>query len=220
MNINKFINLLNFSSNIIDYNYILVSTRTKNYYEILNNLIQKNIKYINEDEIKNYKIRILGQKNKDENINKEMKNEENKKLWIDCSKDLISEFSEDNINKFKNNYGNYIIDTNYWKNEFYNLITLNILDENKFKSVFKHFEIDVEGETEIYKDEIKNTLNFCIDIFKLNVKKLYFPLNLFPGLQLGLLIQPNLDLKICINLGSDNFRKEDKKNMSHFFFRG
>ena len=217
MNINKFLNLLNFSSNFINYNYILVSTRIKNYYEILNNLIQKNIKYINEDEIKNYKIRILGQKNKDEKINKEMKNEENKKLWNDWSKNIISEFSEDNINKFKNNYGNYIIDTNYWKNEFYNLITLNILEKNAFKSVFKHFEIDVEGETEIDKDEIKNTLNFCIDLSKLNFKKIYFPLKLFPGLQLGLLIKPNLDLKICINLGSDNFREEDKKNMSHFF---
>ena len=215
-NINKFLNLLNFSSNIINYNYILVSTRTKNYYEILNNLIQKNIKYINEDEIKNYKIRILGQKN-EEMKNEKIENEKNEEGWMKWLNDITSEFSEENIDKFKNNYGEYILDTKEWKDEFYKLITLGFIDGFKYESVFKKFKIDVEGETEIDKNEIKNTLNFCIDIFKINFKKIYFPLNLFPGLQLGLLIKPNLDLKICINLGSVNFRKEDKKDESHFF---
>ena len=210
-NINKFINLLNFSSNIINYNYILVSTRTKNYYEILNNLIQKNIKYIDEDEIKNYKIRILGQKNE------EMKNEKNKKMWMKWSNDITSEFSEENINKFINNYGKYIIDTKNWKDEFNKLITLDFLDGFKFESVFKKFKIDVGAETEIEKNGTKNTLNFCIDILKKKLKDIYFPINLFPGLQLGLLIRPNLDLKICINLGSVNFRKEEEKDESHFF---
>jgi len=207
MNINNFINLLNFSSNIIEFNYILIFTRTKNYYEILNDLIQKSIKYINEEEIKNYKIRLLGQKNE-----KEKKNQ-----WTEWVNELTSAFTKENIDKFTKNYGHYIIDTEYYKNEFVNLIKGGFLEGWKFESVFKKFKMDVGSETEIDKDEIKNTFNFCIDIFKKKLKDIYLPVNLFPGLELGLLISPNLDLKICIKIGTCIKRSEKEKNDSFYY---
>ena len=55
----KFLFLLNETSSLIEFNYIFFNGRVKNYYETFSNLTQKSIKYISEEELKEYKRRKL-----------------------------------------------------------------------------------------------------------------------------------------------------------------
>jgi hypothetical protein len=66
----KFLFLLNETSSLIEFNYIFFNGRVKNYYEVFSNLTQKNIKYISEEELKEYKNRQL-EENKENKENKD-----------------------------------------------------------------------------------------------------------------------------------------------------
>jgi hypothetical protein len=57
--VEKYLNLLNYSSNLMELCYSIVYTRANEYYQIFSEIIQGKLKYISNEEMKSYRYRIL-----------------------------------------------------------------------------------------------------------------------------------------------------------------
>jgi len=190
------LNFLNFSSDLIKFNYNLVQIRIKNYYEDLDTIIQEKLKYISEEEMKRYKLRLL-------EIDKRKYKDQFKGITKDFHKLIKGSFYQiDNI------FGDL-------KKEWKRFISGEFLDKVKIVTILK-FDWKIEGKTEMNLDdlsEIDNSLDVCLTLFEIKKLSFYFPIKIFPGIELGLKIDPIINLQICINIGlyfNTNKKEENK----------
>ena len=189
----KFLFLLNETSSLIEYNYIYFNGRVKNYYEVFSNLIQKNIKYISEEELREYKKRKL-EKNKVDKYSPEDVWNKFKKSFRDSKNDFdkISNLKDYcNLSKKKL--------TESWDN------AKKIFEKDEKDSVwsnsFKKKEIDLGISFEITNKEFSISVSPCLNLLSLNFTDFYFPILIFPGLELAINIVPSFTIDICLSLG-------------------
>ena len=179
INKNQYLNFLNFSSDLIKFNYNLVQLRIKNYYENLNKIIQEKLKYISEEEMKNYKLRIL---------------EIDKRSYTEQFKIIKKDFNNLAKGCFYDNFFGDLVEE--WKS----LKSGEFLSKVKFTTL----EWKVGGKTEMNLDDlsiIDNSFDICLTLLEIKKLSFYFPIKLFPCIELGLKIDPILNIQICINIG-------------------
>ena len=199
----KFLFVLNETSSLIEFNYIYFNGRVKNYYEVFSNLTQKNIKYISEEELKEYKNRKL---------------EENKEGPKAAWNDFKSYFKN-----FKSDFERLSIYEEYSK--FYKDKLKEAWNEGKkifekdeegniWSNSFKEKEISLGISFEFNNKEFSFSISPCINLFKLNFAGFYFPILPLPGLDLAVKIDPILTIDMCVNVGFTIEYKTEKSSIS------
>ena len=152
----KFIILLNETSSLMEFNYIILNGRVKNYYEALYNITQKSINYISDEELKEYKKRKLEEKKGP------------KEVW----EDFKSYFKKPMLLSFKDYKKNL---ENAWNN------AKKIFDKDEetgsiWDNSFKKKEISVGLGFKFSNEEFSFSISPCINLFNLKFAGIYLPL--------------------------------------------
>ena len=190
----KFIILLNETSSLMEFNYIILNGRVKNYYEALYNITQKSINYISDEELKEYKKRKLEEKKGP------------KKVW----EDFKSYFKKPKLLSFKELKKNL---ENAWNN------AKKIFDKDEetgsiWDNSFKKKEISVGIGFKFSNEEFSFSVSPCINLFNLKFRGINLPLLPFSFIDLAIKIEPKLRSDICLSVGFKVEYKNGKSSIS------
>ena len=204
---NEFVDLLKDSSIFIGLSFNLSFYNIKGQYKILCDLIQNKMKYLSEEDLLKYKLRLLNDEEEDEEDND----------ILDQNNDL-NEIEDINLN-FKD-----IILQNKEAFKGFDSLLLFIEDglviwdqidleqNNNFHSwytfVLKSEILELDDEAEagvsisIMKKQISLPVGICYNIFKKTLI-ITFNIQLASFLDFVIAITPSLDIGACINIGGD-----------------
>jgi len=209
---NDFIYLLNSSSIMLEMSFNLSYYRIMGYYKLFCDLIQNKLKYLSEDDMKEYNLRNIKEKNnKDEEDDNDDPDEPNDIRDLEKLKIYFKVEIESNT----------IVISNYESTLIYNEQTIKVTweygifnrDENGriWSSVFTEKKLDLDLDTSISmnKDKMAIAIGTCFDLFKLKFNNYFtFPFQLCSFLELVFAIIPSVKISACFNGGFDlNWKK-------------
>ena len=208
---NDFLYILNTSSIMLEISFNLSYYRIMGYYKLLCDLIQNNLKYLSEDDMKEYNLRIIKEKNNKDDEDEEDPDEPNDIRDLEKLKIYFKLAIETTT----------IIIQNYESTLIYNEQTImaswevSILNRDKngriWSSVFTDEKLDINLETSISmtKDKMAIAIGTCFDLFKLKFNNFFtFPFQLCSFLEFVIAIIPSVKISVCINGGFDlNWKK-------------
>ena len=212
INVSKiyFENILNTSTVMLYYYFNISYYQIRGYYLILCDLIQNQMKYLSEEEIKAYKLRLLNEEEEDDEDKNEFPDMPNN-LDADQGKSYsfaslyepIYRNCQDMLEKLRVHFNKkFEVKSNWFKEH----TIFNRDEEGKiWKSVFTEEDFEMEVNVGIIMDKNKTSISFgaCIDLFHLNFTNNYFTFT-FPfatWIKLVLAIIPSLKIELCFNTG-------------------
>jgi hypothetical protein len=181
------------------------------YYKLLCDLIQNKLKYLSEDDMKEYNLRIIDDDDDDEpDEPNDIRDLEKLKIYFKLEIETIT-----------------IVISNYESTLIYNEQTIKATweygifnrDENGriWSSVFtaKKLDLDLDTSISMTKDKMAIAIGTCFDLFKLKFNDYFtFPFQLCSFLELVIAIIPSVKISACINGGFDL----NWKNKNYSFF--
>ena len=205
-----FENILNTSSVMLYYYFNISYYKLRGYYLILCDLIQNQMKYLSEQEIKEYKLRLLDKEKEDDEDKNEFPDipnnldaEQGKSYDFASLYEPIYRKCQDILEKLGVHFDKKLEVKSNWFKEH----TVFNRDEegNIWKSVFteKDFEMEVNIGVIMDKNKTSISIGACIDLFHLNFTHNYFTFT-FPfasWIKLVLAIIPSLNIELCFNTG-------------------
>ena len=214
---NEFVNLLKDSSIFIGFSFNVSFINIKGQYKILNDLIQNQMKYLSEEDLQKYKLRLLNNDTDDEEDNDILDQNNNlneiEEMNIDFKKNILENKEmltlwhnklmpcEDGFIVWKEStlkQGTYF---NSWFTMFYKS------QKNKFD------DIDFSASVSFQKKQISIPLGICY-IFLKKTFIVSFNLQLASFLDLVIASSPSLDIGACIYIG---YEYNWANNESYFF---
>ena len=209
-------NILNTSSVMLYYYFNISYYKIRGYYLILCDLIQNQMKYLSEEEIKKYKLRLL---NKEEKEKEKEDDNEDKNEFPDIPNNLDAEQGksysfaslyepiyrscQDMLEKFGVHFDQKLEVKSNWFKEH---TVFNRDEKGEFwGSVFTEDKFQMEVNVGVIMDKNKTSISIgaCIDLFHLNFTHNYFTFT-FPfvsWIKLVLAIIPSLKIELCFNTG-------------------
>ena len=183
--VEKYLNLLNYSSNLMELCYSIVYTRANEYYQIFSEIIQGKLKYISDEEMKTYRYRILNG---------------------------ILQFKQSFLNNINlltniNNYHNLaliriVVDINN------DIMSIQIGKEISLNVKYKFSKtIGAEMNLDLIEKTFSASLSLCLGLnakfnsFFEKTKKFKFETQIIPGISFEFDIKPFLNTKICVGFG-------------------
>ena len=200
---NELVNLLKDSSIFIGLSFNLSFINIKGQYKVLSELIQNKMKYLSEEDLKKYKLRLLNEKTDDEEDNDILDQNNDLNELEDLTK-FFKEIMIENKNNFLFSKDLVVFSKNtniFWKNP-----------ESKFLQWFSKFskketlelddEIEASVSLSIMKKQISIPIGICYNFFKLT-KIFAFNIKLTSFLDFVIALTPSIDLGACIDIGFD-----------------
>ena len=189
--VEKYLNLLNNSFNLMELSYSIVYTRGNEYFQIFSDIIQGKLKSINNEEMKSYRYRNLFEISELQN-----------------SMGYISTY-------FKNYIMAYRIDLYEFKNRWKNNLN-NFKNQFKYEEATKaQFSLDLIEKT------FSASISFCKGITSKfeslfeKFKFLKFTLLIIPGVNFEIGIKPFFNARVCFGIGF--YKNYSVSNDSYFF---
>ena len=236
---NGFNNILNDSSILLEGIFNLSYIRINEYYKMFYQLIQNEIKYLNDEDLNQSKNRLLSNNSKEEKDNDRGEagniNDDHQKALNQYLEERKKEKEEKEKNNNNNKDNNNVVDEkkivsvfSVIKNKEDTLKELKeqFLDNWNNKGFFKtdeegriwenvytkkKIDIGVDVSFDLEKKQLNLMVNFCISLFKLKFDdKFIFPLKLCPYADLAISIIPSLESQICLGIGPNLDFKENK----------
>ena len=208
---NDFIYLLNTSSIMLEISFNLSYYRIMGYYKLLCDLIQNKLKYLSEDDMKEYNLRIIKEKNNKDDEDEDDPDDPNDIRDLEKLK-IYFELAIETSTIIIQNYESTLIYNEQTIMASWEVGILN-RDENGriWSSIFTDEELDLDLETSISmtKDKMAIAIGTCFDLFKLKFNNFFtFPFQLCSFLEFVIAIIPSVKISVCFNGGFDlNWKK-------------
>ena len=187
--VEKYLNLLNYSSYLMELSYSIVYTRANEYFHTFSEIIQGKLKYISDEEMKSYKYRIL--------------------YGFSQFRPSFQNNMRSITNLFKNLNNNYNIKLLEIKVDLEkNIITIKVGNKVLIEQKYK-YEKTIGGvmNLDLIEKTFSASISLCLGLgakFEGIFKKkelMKFKSQIIPGINLEFSIIPFLDARICVGLG-------------------
>ena len=189
--VEKYLNLLNNSFNLMELSYSIVYERGNEYFQIFSDIIQGKLKSISDEEMKSYRYRNLFEISALQN-----------------SMEYISTY-------FKNNIMAFRIDLNEFKNRWKNNLN-NFKNQFKYEETTK-----TQINLDLIEKTFSASISFCKGItskLEFLFKKFKFmkiAILIIPGINLEFAIKPFFNARVCFGIGF--YKNLTVSNDSYFF---
>ena len=233
ININKFSSLLDYSSKLIENNYYILYEKVNGYFQLFSDLIQEKLKYIDNNGLKSNNHRILIEDNFLEAKRRSFDKTNRMDGYYDYRyNSSTADWNKTYYDKLENDEGYHsggignenqtnLDDNNQLDNDGSNG---NLAHNEEYKYLYKETEsteIEIEEEEFEYNldfdyDTSTNIIPSCIELRNIKLSFLDFgSIKIMPGLDLGFIIEPLINGRVCIGIGP--FKNNKNKNDNSFY---